>query len=871
MLIFSAKNKSGMIKKLHHLITFILFIVPAHFYAQPPNDFQCTPNIIGMLPNAPFCAPGGPSFNLGSSLSASGTTIGATNDSLSGAITSCYSGTAPLKDVWFEFTASETHAIVMIKGVGATPLQNAYIGLYEALTNECVGLMPRQCKISSGVALDTFDFGPLTWGVKYYIQVASMTAAGAGNFTLSVRSKNICSDCLKNSLLLAYPLPVQAAYAPDTTVGFCYSVVAYNEHYGNRFHGIVPLFGSGWDSPTFNVISLPNSSDGAGQWQWFSNILINGSNESGFFYDVGADNDPTNNLGDQSPTPHIWTFCFTVKTQTQTFCNTLSNDLSIRFINYSDGESGSLVTPQDCSGDADYVFDAHMNCCQKPLFAYSTSASCSASGDGTIDAYGGSFSIFGYTYDLFNSSGLQIDNFTSTSTAYTNDSLDPGNYYLYITDIANNCQSAVNVLVNGPLIYSISQTAFGCGGAPCTNSATVNIDGGNISTITWNGGAGGTGLTGINLCPGWNYVTMVDTGIVACTIQDSIFIINTPAGNYNFNYDQVNYCTSDSFAIVSGFPTATGGTFSIVAGPAGNPIDPSTGTITLTSPGSVVVKYSTSAPCPGSSFDTILISSSLPPVSLPGYSDKVICYEDPNPAFSNPSGGNLITWFDEFGTTLGSQPGGTFFDPFLGIQPSPGSYNFHMTQSGSPTATCQSVPLYISVNVFNPPLVDAGPNVSVCPGFGIRLQASGANSYTWYPPMTLDNATVPDPLASPIETTLYYTVGTDAASGCSSSDSVFVFIDSISGCDVIVYSGFTPNGDNKNDFWYIDGIVNDDKNMVSIFNRWGEKIWERKNYDNLTVRWDGYNHKGEILPDGTYYYLINFKDKQLKGWVELTR
>lgn len=859
-----------MIKLLHHLTIFIFIICPALLWAQP-NDFQCTPHIMGMLPNAPVCLPAGPGFNIGGPLSASGTTLGATNDSLSGSITTCYSGTAPLKDVWYQFVASETHAVVTIKGIGATPLQNAYVALYESVSNECVGLIPRGCRISSGVALDTFDFGPLTWGIKYYLQVASTTAGGAGNFSLTVRAKNICADCMKNSLLMAYPLPVQAAYAPDTTVGFCYSVVGYNEHFGNRFHGIVPLFGSGWDSPTFNVISLPASSDGAGQWQWFSNIMIDGSNESGFFYDVGADGDPTNNLGDQSSIPHIWTFCFTVKTQTKTFCDSLSNDLSIRFINYSDGESGSLVSPQNCSGDADYVFDAHMNCCQKPLFAYGTSASCSASGDGTINAYGGSFSIFGYTYDLFNNAGLQIDNFTSVTGSYTNTGLDPGNYYLYITDHQNACQSAVNILVNGPLVYSISQTAFSCGPTGCTNAATLNIEGGAVASVLWNGGASGSGMVATNLCPGWNYVTMVDTGLVSCTVIDSVYITNLPGGNYNFNYTQLSYCTSDSFATVSSFPTATGGTFSIVGGATGNPIDPSTGTITLLNPGTVVVKYSTSFPCPGNSFDTLNIAPSPPQLSLSGYSNKILCVGDPNPVFFNPAGGNKILWYDGVGTLLGTQLPGTTFDPFFGTQPSAGNYIFHLTQMNTGPSICESVPFVITIDVYDSPVVNAGTDVSVCPGFGVRLHASGANSFVWSPASSLDNATVPDPLASPLQTTLYYTVGTDATSGCSSSDSVFVFIDSLSGCDLVVYTGFTPNGDNHNDFWYIDGISNDPKNVVSIFNRWGDKIWERKNYDNLINRWDGYNARGELLPDGTYYFLINYKGEQLKGWVELTR
>ena len=60
------------------------------------------------------------------------------------------------------------------------------------------------------------------------------------------------------------------------------------------------------------------------------------------------------------------------------------------------------------------------------------------------------------------------------------------------------------------------------------------------------------------------------------------------------------------------------------------------------------------------------------------------------------------------------------------------------------------------------------------------------------------------------------------------------------------------------------------QNEVSIFNRWGDKIWATTGYDNQTKKWEGNSYTGEKLPDGTYYYIIKFKDSTLKGYVELT-
>ena len=85
------------------------------------------------------------------------------------------------------------------------------------------------------------------------------------------------------------------------------------------------------------------------------------------------------------------------------------------------------------------------------------------------------------------------------------------------------------------------------------------------------------------------------------------------------------------------------------------------------------------------------------------------------------------------------------------------------------------------------------------------------------------------------------------------------------------YSGFTPNKDGNNDNWQIDGITKFPNNTVSIFNRWGEKVWHTTKYDNIEVVWDGTSYMGQLLPDATYFYVIEADGKTYKGWVELTK
>jgi gliding motility-associated-like protein len=70
---------------------------------------------------------------------------------------------------------------------------------------------------------------------------------------------------------------------------------------------------------------------------------------------------------------------------------------------------------------------------------------------------------------------------------------------------------------------------------------------------------------------------------------------------------------------------------------------------------------------------------------------------------------------------------------------------------------------------------------------------------------------------------------------------------------ITVRTGVSPNGDGINDTWIIDGIQDYPKNKVQVFDKWGDMVYEKENYNN---DWGGRSIKGELVPDGTYYYLV---------------
>jgi gliding motility-associated-like protein len=85
--------------------------------------------------------------------------------------------------------------------------------------------------------------------------------------------------------------------------------------------------------------------------------------------------------------------------------------------------------------------------------------------------------------------------------------------------------------------------------------------------------------------------------------------------------------------------------------------------------------------------------------------------------------------------------------------------------------------------------------------------------------------------------------------------------------DFFIPEGFSPNGDNKNDLFVIKGLPTGIDNTLTIFNRWGNKVYSKSNYDNT---WNGTpNVNGtlgtEKLPPGTYYYILEFKGGDIKN------
>lgn len=91
-----------------------------------------------------------------------------------------------------------------------------------------------------------------------------------------------------------------------------------------------------------------------------------------------------------------------------------------------------------------------------------------------------------------------------------------------------------------------------------------------------------------------------------------------------------------------------------------------------------------------------------------------------------------------------------------------------------------------------------------------------------------------------------------------------------------VYNEFSPNGDGVNEFFKIDCISRYPNNVLQVYNRWGNIVFEQRSYNN---DWDGTSNgratvqKGDLLPVGTYYYVLDLGDgsEPRTDWLYINR
>jgi gliding motility-associated-like protein len=174
---------------------------------------------------------------------------------------------------------------------------------------------------------------------------------------------------------------------------------------------------------------------------------------------------------------------------------------------------------------------------------------------------------------------------------------------------------------------------------------------------------------------------------------------------------------------------------------------------------------------------------------------------------------------------------------------------------------------FSTINVIKSPTVDAGTNKSIIKGNSVLLTATATGQnvdYTWTPSVFIDNIHILQPTVNPPRDTVYVLTAT-SRDGCgSATDSVHVLVFK----DIFVPTAFSPDGNGLNDTWSIPALAAYPEYEISVFNRYGNLIFFRKNNNQP---WDG-TIKGVKAPSGIYVYMIKVKQgNMIKGTLALIR
>lgn len=280
----------------------------------------------------------------------------------------------------------------------------------------------------------------------------------------------------------------------------------------------------------------------------------------------------------------------------------------------------------------------------------------------------------------------------------------------------------------------------------------LNFTANGSSTLIWDTVSAGSGQIS-NLAGNQYPRTLINGGITANALPSITF----PALS--------NLCLGAAPVFLQAFPT--GGVFSGTGVSQGqfNPAQAGVGTHIIT------YSFTDALGCSN------VATRSLTVLALPtggAGADQTICLGSSSTLIA--TGGSSYLW------STGATSASIVVSPIVSTSYSVQIFN---------TSGC-SITDTVTVNIFSDPNMTAGPDVSVCAGGSVQLQASGATQYFWSPATGLSANNIANPVASPLQTTAYIVAGL-TNSGCVSLDTVVVTVNSRpliqAGADLTVCNG----------------------------------------------------------------------------------
>ena len=424
--------------------------------------------------------------------------------------------------------------------------------------------------------------------------------------------------------------------------------------------------------------------------------------------------------------------------------------------------------------------------------------------------------------DNFTATGLQLDN------------LAGGLYELTITDQAGTTVFTYELIIAEPAealaLTSLEVTDTDCGVANGAVAATA-MGGTSPYTYTLGNNNSATGNF-TNLAAGDYELTVSDSQ--GCSLVEVVSIIE-PNAPVVVLPATLQLC-SDSLVLAPGvvgsYQWSTGATTqTLTVGTAG------TYSVTVTNAANCTATASV-AVVPGSA-PTAVLETDFPEV-CPGDSLQL-----------SVSGGLRYSWLEGAATLSDA----AIADPLA----FPDTTTMYRVAVGN---DCGTDTLAFSLLVYDI-LASAGQDTCIAPGDKAQLRAQGGIFYAWADnPYPVSDPTIFNPTAAPADSTTYQVVITDI-NGCVTADAVTVLVANDPVSSITPYNLITPNGDGLNDVLDFGMVGKFGTNSLKVYNRWGDLVYQKLNYGSDEERFDGL-YKGQRLPAGNYFYVLAFRQGELK-------
>jgi gliding motility-associated-like protein len=225
-----------------------------------------------------------------------------------------------------------------------------------------------------------------------------------------------------------------------------------------------------------------------------------------------------------------------------------------------------------------------------------------------------------------------------------------------------------------------------------------------------------------------------------------------------------------------------------------------------------------------------------------------------NPKFDlDPNHG--FFWTDSTGRRI---PGA--FSTYLANVPA-GKYTIYAVNHDDCVSDTMSFVIPDSVAASSKPIVN---DVKLClPGSaGLEVQNKDPNAFYRLYDSTktlIDSSRAGYFVRKAAKTTVFYIQAVD---GICATPLAKVTIEVVNP-GVTIPNAFTPNGDGINDYWGVAGLDRYPGTEVTVFNRYGQRVYHSINY---STPFDG-KYGGRNLPDGVYYYIIDTKKPDCRAGV----